>query len=624
MAYARHAETLFELGNIDQARAEKDKAYYTAASSWYSLSPEDSTRLQAINNTLTGDFAAAVKNYRQPLINASEANKTGAFLDLSKALERNGELTDAMEIYENGSISDTGFFLANLRLGILYAREQHANMALSLFTIAGRSYYANDNSEGEIEIAYQRSLLIAAMEDAQRMQAEVEDALKKADAGNITYQQIRCRLALSKILRSSNKYDDAQPYAEQALSFSVQNNNNELHAQSLLELGTVYFFQGKKGAAKITYEEALDLARQYQITVVEKRTLLQLGSLYVHGHDADQALNYVGQVEDFFRQGNYKKEIFDLLSIKAQALTIQGDLTPAIHIYYDISAKADEVDNRMIKARAQKGAGTVMYDHDDFSGALGPLYDSFSIFNSINRVSEAGYSWFLYADALLQLGHYREAEKALFQAEGLAQKNAGLTPRIDLIKAKKALSRRQFDAAIKVCQKMFAEDPNAGDQKKELPSTIEGRTIMALAFSQSGENLKAKKLIEAIDLGAKFEKETLAKMYLARAEIMLDNGQNDLAAVAAQKAQEIFNNLGKPSFEWQAWSLLSLAQIRLKDIDAAKASSARSESVFSTLLQKWGQENFNSYSARPDIKYYREVLTPAFQQAKGITAGTSR
>jgi serine/threonine protein kinase/Tfp pilus assembly protein PilF len=608
MAYARHAESLLEMGNIDEASAEKDRAYNTAANGWYSISPKDSIRLKAINNTLLGDFAAAVKNYRQLLDNVSEADKAGAFLDLGKALERNDELTEAIENYENGSIPDSGLFLAYLRLGLLYGRKQQMEMALALFDIAKRSYNAQDNSEGEIEMIYQRSVLISAMEDATRMRAETEDALEKADAGKIIYQQIRCRLALSKILRSSGKYNEAQPYAEQALSLALQNDIEDLHAQSLLELGTVYLFQHKKEDAKNTYEEALGIARQYGLTVVEKRTLLQLGSLYVNiNHEADPALDYVSQVEDFFRQGNYKKEIFDLLSIKAQALNIKGDLPAAIDIYNQLSVQADEVGNRMIKARAQKGAGTIMYAHDDFNRALDPLFDSFSIFNSINRVSEAGYSWFLYADALLQLGRYQEAGRTLLQAEGMAQKNSGLTPDIDLIKAKMALSKRQFAATIKVCKKIFAEDRDTGNQKKELPSTTEARTIIALAFARSGEKAKSKDMIEKIDLGAEFEKkETLAKVHLARAEIMLDNGRNNLAADAAQKAQEQFNRLGKPAFEWQAWLLLSQAQNRLKDIDAEKASSANWVELFSTLKQTWGEEDFKSYSERPDIKYIRE------------------
>jgi serine/threonine protein kinase len=610
MAYARHAETLFELGNIDEAYTEKDKAYNTAANSWYSLSPEDGVRLRAINNTLGGDFAAAVKNYQLLLDNASEANKAGAFLDLGKALERNDELAEAMKTYQNGSISESGLFLASLRLGILFGREQKMESALAFFDIAGRSYYSPDNPEGEIEVKYQRGLLISAMEDATRVRAEVEEALKKANADKIIYQQIKCRLALSKILRSSGKYNDAQPYAEQALSLSSQNNNNNLHAQSLLELGTVSFFQQKKQEAQNIYEEALALARQYNFTLVEKRTLLQLGALYIKDHKTDEALDYVGQVQSFFEHGDYKKELFDLLSIKAQALTIKGDLPAAIGIYTDLWAKADQVGNAMIKARAQKGAGTILYEHDDFNHALDPLFNSFSIFSSINRISEAGYSWFLYADAQLQLGHYREAETALFQAEGLAQKNPGLTPSIDLIKAKEALIKRQFAAAIKICRKMIAEDPKAGDREKTLPSTIEARVVMALAFARSGERSEARNLIDRIDINAEFKDEAaLAKIYLAQAEIMLDMGGNDLALASAQKAQEQFANLGKPAFEWQAWLLLGLAQMHLKDISSAQVSSANSNRIFSALMQNWGEEGFKSYSERPDIKYFQEKLS---------------
>jgi tetratricopeptide (TPR) repeat protein len=611
MAYARHAETLFELGNIEEARTEIAKARDTLKNSGYFLLNENSIRFQAISDTLLSEHADAIKNYQKIASYASDTEKGQAFLDLGMAFDRNEDLAKAIENYNKALTYDPNLYSAYVRLGELYGRQQDRSKSVGIFHFVSQFYNVESDAEGKIEVDYALGLLLSSLDDPTKVRSGVENALKEAEANGITYQQIKCLILLSKILRSSGEKDDALSYAEQAVSVALQNGNNDLHAQSLLELGTVYLFQQKKEKAQNTYEEALGIARQYGLTVVEKRTLLQLGSLHVGiNHEADQALDYTSQVEDFFRQGNYKKEIFDLLSIKAQALTIKGDLPAAIDIYTDLSTQADEVGNRLIQGRAQKGSGTIMYDNDDFSRALEPLYNSFAIFNSINRTSEAGYSWFLYADALLQLGHYQEAETALFQAEGLAQKNPGLTPRIDLIKAKEALIKRQFAAAIKICGKMISEDPKAGNEKTALPSTVEARTLLALAFARTGEKAKAKTLIEKIDLGGEFEeKDMLAKTYLARAEIMLDNGRNDLAADAAQKAQEQFNGLRKPAFEWQAWLLLSQAQNRLKDTDAAKASSANWAKLFSTLKQIWGEENFKSYSERPDIKYYRKAFS---------------
>ena len=102
--------------------------------------------------------------------------------------------------------------------------------------------------------------------------------------------------------------------------------------------------------------------------------------------------------------------------------------------------------------------------------------------------------------------------------------------------------------------------------------------------------------------------ETLLKISLARAEIMLENNSANPAQENARQAQESSNKLGKPSLEWTAWLLQSLAQRELKDFTAAKQSAAKADAAYSTLSQKWKPEDFKTYSERPDIKYYREQL----------------
>jgi len=600
MAHARRAEALFELGYIENAREEKDRANDLVTIQKVSLSGEDQLRLEAINNTLQSDFPSAVKNYQNLARYAYEGRRAQAYLDLGKAYERNDNRDDAIESYKRSLANTSDMPSAELRLGVLYGRRQETESSLDHFSKAEQIYKIQGNPEGDIEVSYQRGILLSAMGDATKAREEAEKSLTKARVNEIPYQQIKCLLLLSRILRSSGKSVDALPYADEAITVALKKGINSLYAQSLLESGTVYLFQSKYEEAEEKYNEALRIARQYKIAVIENRALLQLGALNVRNHKADEALNYIDQVQNFFEKGGYQIDMLDLLSIKAQAITTKGDPAAAFKIYEALLSQADKVGDVIIKARAQKGVGTILAGQDDLTKALDPVYQSYSIYNSINKTTEAGYSLVLYADILAQLGRYQEADSALNLAEGLAQKNNALTPRIDLVRAEEVLSQRRFDDAIKVCQKIFSEDPQA-----KLPSTLEARAVLALAYAQSGQAAKALSAINQIDFGSDKieEKEALAKLYLVKAEVMLESKHYALAANAARQAQENFKALGKPAFEWQAWLLLGRAQDQLKDTEAAKESLATSSVIFSTLSQKWNPEDFESYSARPDVKF---------------------
>jgi serine/threonine protein kinase len=609
MAHARDAEALYELGYIENAREARERANEIISNSSLGLSAQDNFRLQAINKTILFEFDSAAKKYQELLEYTPDSDKAQVYLDLGRAYERNENLPEAIESYRKALTYNADLAPANLRLGILYGRQQEFEKSSSFFSAAERFYKIQNNSEGEIEVSYQRGLLLSTTGDATRAQAEIENSLKKAEINEIPYQQIKCLLLMSRILRSSGKTGEALSFANQAVSSAQQNNIDYLSAQSLLELGTVYFFLSRYEEAKNNYEEALRLARQYKATVLEKRILLQFGAFSVQQHQAEEALNYVNQVQSFFEKGGYKKDMLDLLSIKAQAITIKGDFKTALDTYRDLFAKAAEVGDQVQKARAQKGIATMLANQDDLSNALLAMYESYAIYNSINKTFEAGYSLITYADILSQLGRYEEAVAALNQAEGLAVKYNQLMPRINLVRSKKTLSERNFNRAIQITRQIIT-----ADAELKRASTIEAKAILALALVQSGQKLKAKEIIEEIDLNnSKLdEAEIVARIYLIRAEIKLANNLPESALEDAHKAQESFNKLGKPSFEWIAWLLISLAEQQLKDFTSAKQAAANAGVIFSTLSQKWKPEDFKSYSEKTDVKHYQQQLLKSY------------
>mgnify|MGYP002779568280 CR=1 FL=1 len=618
MARLRRAEALYELGFTENAREERAAVNDAVTNGALRLSTADNFRLQAINKTILSDFEAAVKNYRELATSyapAAEADKAQAFLDLGRALERNENLPEAIESYQQSLSRNPDSAAANLRLGVLYGREQDFEKSEAHFAAAERLYKIQNVSEGEIEVGFQRGLLLSGRGDAAKAQEEAAHALKKAEINNISYQQIKCLLLVSRILRSMSKSEEARPFAEQAVSNSRQNGIDVLHVQSMQELGTVQFFLNDYENAKKTYDEALRLARQYGATTLENRVLLQLGAFYVRQHKADESLDCINQARAFFENGGYRKDMLDLLSIQAQALTVKGEYKAAREIYNDLLARAKQVGDRVQQARALKGVSEMLVNQDDLSGALAPMYESYAIYNSINRTFDGGFSLLAYADILWQLGRYAEAEEMLHQAEGLAQKHPQLRHRFYLVQSKKLFSERRFDDAISFAQKAVALDPQL-----TRPSALEAKSVIALADLHSGQKARAKTVIEEIDAGKLKDIEAAAVVSLARAEIMLVNNLPDRALTDARRALELSEKIGKSSLQWRAWLFASLAERQIERQQAppatpqdssttgAKQSVAQAGVVFSTLSQKWQPGDFKTYTERPDIKYYRSLF----------------
>lgn len=605
MARAGHAEALLELGNTEDAREERTRAKEIASNNRIALSPTDEFRLQAISQTLLSDFDSAVKSYREIVNYSDAANKAQAYLYLGRALERDENLPEAIDSYRQTIAFNPDSAAANLRLGILSGRVQEFEKADAFFGAAERLYKIQNDSEGEIEVSYQRGLLLSTRDDATRALKEVENSLKRAEINQIDYQQVKCLMLMSRILRLSGKRDEATAFATRAVAAARQNNINYLQVQSLFELGTVYLYQYKYDEAKNNYDEALRLARQFNLTVLEKRIILQFGSFYVQRHQAEEALETVNQVEQFFEKAGYQKEMFDLLSIRAQALNIKSDFKTALETYRNLLERAEQVGDQIQKARAQKGIGTMFANQDNLSDALAPLYESYSIYNSINKTFDGGFSLIAYADILWRLGRYSEADAALNQAEGLAVANAQLTPLINLTRAKKFLSERNFAQSVEAAKQVIAADPELKKNR-----TLEAKSVFALALARSNQKAKAAEIINEINLDtAKIEEaETLLHIYLARAEIMLENNSSETARENARAARELADKIGKPSLEWIACLLESFAERRLKDFTAAKQSSAQADIIYSTLSQKWKPEDFKSYAERPDVKFFREQL----------------
>lgn len=601
MAKIRLAESLYDLGYIEDAKHTKELADDLYANGKFALSDQEELRFQAINKTLLSQFDAAIEKYKELTEDADEAGKAQAHFDLGRAYERDENLPEAMKSYEKVLTYNSASASANLRLGILHGRNQEFEKSEQFFAAAENLYKTQSNPEGEIEVSYQRGIFLSSKGDSEKAKESVITSLKKAEINDIPYQQIKCLLLMSRILRSSGKPDEAMPFAEKADSLARRNNINNLQTQSVLETGTVFLFQINLDKAESKYEEALRLARQYKLKVWENRTLMQLASLAEQKHEADKALDYINQCQNFFEKGNYKKDMLDLLSIKGRAITFKGKFDEALEIYRDLFKRSDEIGDQFQKARSLKGIGTILAKQDKLSDALEPLYDSYSLYNSINKTFEASYSLLSYTDVLLELGRVKESENMLNQLEGLSQKYKQLVSDKKFLTAKAFLIKGKYEESIKIAEELIKE--------YDFAQTFQTRIVVASAYNKIGQKQRAKKIIQEVISSENMgdDESNTALAYLTQAEIALAN-DNNKALESGSKAQDMLNKLGKSSLEWQAWVLIGLAHKKLNNLESTREAFANAEVIYSTLSQKWSAEDFKSYSERTDISYFHQLL----------------
>ncbi|NNE98070.1 MAG: tetratricopeptide repeat protein, partial [Pyrinomonadaceae bacterium] len=565
----------------------------------------DSVRLEAINKTLQLDFQTAAKRYRDLSEHADGTEKAIAFFDLGRAHERNLNLSEAMESYQNALAINSSFASASLRIGMLYGRQLDYKKAASYFSSAEDAFKSQRRIEGEIEVINQRAKLLSGKGDATEAIEAVKTSIDKARINEIPYQQIKCLSLLSRILRSDSRTTEARPFAEEAVSIARRFDLKAQIAESLKELGTVQFFLGKDDVAEKLFEEALSTARQSKQKLIENRVLLQLGAFYVQENKADKALKYVNQVADFFEKGGYEKDMLDVLRVRAQVYDNKGDFKTTLAIYKDLVKRADRSGNLFMKAWGKRGIGRTAANLDKLRLALPELNESYSIFNSINQSFFAGYCLLSHADVAMQLGNYQKAYFSLNLAEGIAQKHKRLIPRTNVMRARIAISERKFAEAVKIAEQIITEDPTG-----RLASTFEAKTIMSLGFTYLGKKPKGMRLIEETFAGkiAEDDPHAAARAHLIRAEIMLENDFAEKAKESVAKAQDVLKKLSKPSLKWRAWLFHSLAVKNLNDAGLGKESAAKADAIFSTLSQKWNSKDFSTYAERPDIKHYRKLL----------------
>ncbi len=220
-----------------------------------------------------------------------------------------------------------------------------------------------------------------------------------------------------------------------------------------------------------------------------------------------------------------------------------------------------------------------------------------------------GYALLNLGATLWWLGQNDEARKLLGEASDIVkQKGSSFTAleaAIGLMEAQIALSERRLREAE--AQSRQALDL-AGAEDKFV--AVQGKYLMGLSQALGGRAPAGQALCQqasdaAVPLGDPL---LIAKSQLALAEAALAAGDAKTALDMAKRAQTFFDGTGLSESNWRASLIAGLASQKANDPDSAQRYLTTAGSGLSSLQQKWGEEVFKSYVARPDIQGYRRSL----------------
>ncbi|MGA2268456.1 MAG: protein kinase [Bryobacteraceae bacterium] len=599
MAHARLAEAWLELDYADKAKEEMLRAAPPGASSRPARAEQ--LYLQAVHLTLTDDFAAAVEKYREIMGRTPADEKANAYVDLGRAYEKNENLKQAVECYQEATRRQPQYPAAWLRLAILYGRQMDQAKAAAAFGEAEPLYRSLSNLEGVTEVLYQRATLANRLGKFGEARAQLQQALEMSRSTGNLHQQIVALLQLSNVEHRANDAQ-AQNLAAEAIDLARANGLENLTTRGLIDLGNAYFVRGEDEEAKKYFAQALEYARRYKSQRSEARALLSLGSLELQQQETEGGLRDVEQALAWYQRGGYQKETAQALILMGRAQREKGDYPAALRSFQQQLEIARKLGDQTQVALSNQGLGTVLESQERWPDALAHYREAGDVARQSGDQLNVAYSLMDSSRVLWHLGRYGEAQQAL-EAMGPAVSPA-LRAQADAVRGWMALSQRQFAVALASGRRVLSQARVSSETAAEV------RSMVGLALAGTGVRREAVASTgEAVALAMQSRQPWLmAQTGLAHAEALLAGGDARRALETALAAQQGSAGAGRQEAEWHCWLAASRAAAALGDGPKSREYAAQASNLLAVLEQKWDPDSYKRYLARPDIQYARSQL----------------
>ena len=608
LAHARLAEAWNELDDSEKAKGEMLQAL-AAQSSHPAARTADALYVDAIHRTLMGDFPAAIRTYKQLLGQAPAAEVAQILVDLGRTQQSNGEPSNALESYRLARQRDPNNAAAHLRTGILLGRSGELREAGSEFDLADSLYLSLSNTEGQTEVLYQRGVLASTTGELPEARAELEKAIQLSKATSATYQEIAATLQLSVVTYQEGNAEGAERLASGATRRARDSGMANMAARGLTALGNAQFLKVDFSRAETTLQEALALARRYQLRRYEARALLSLANLHQQQGAADAVLKEAESALAFYRQAGFRGETISCLTLIARANRDKGKYEEALHAFEQQRSLAEGTNDQKQMAFAEQGIATVLFRQEHWPDALTRYQRYYNIASSIQSRDGIGRALLGQADILWRLGRHEEASKTLDETEKFTGPpgSAGQLPSlIAAVRAAVAFSRGLYRESAAWARRTSDMAGTTG-QVQALTDCIGGLALVRAGSISEGKRLCSAGSAAAAALDDRF---VALEDQLAMAEILLAAGEAHAADETARNALEDFERTGRKESAWRAWAIVAQSRRRSGDLAGATQAAQAASDRLAELRTQWGPTAFDGYLHRADLAALLQATRP--------------
>jgi serine/threonine protein kinase/tetratricopeptide (TPR) repeat protein len=607
LAHARLAEAWNELDYSDKAKDELLRVN-TLVPDRSVLTEIDRLYLEAINAVVVNDFARAAELYNQ--IAQKTPDKAEVYVDLGRAYEKNDDVEKAISSYSKAAELDRNYATAFLRSGIVYIRKTDMSSAKSTLGRAEELYVDLGNLEGRTDVLYWRGVLFTDQGNYDEARGGLQQALNFANATGNESQRINVLLQLSRLSYNEGESAKANDYANQALTFAEQSGLNNLAASALIDLGNAYNTKNEYDHAEETFRRALDLAVRNKARRLEAFSRFNLGAVLIQKFRADEGLPLVEKALEFFRQGNYRKQILQSLTYIGRGHRYKGEYDEARKLFQEKLQQAEAATDRRNVANAQGDIATAFVKQKRYPEALQHYDTAYPIFKNLGEKLRIAYNRMNRGNVLWQLGLYEDARASLAEAEVIAvvpdNQLKAVLAEIELTRAQIELSSGHYPEAIKGSQRALEL---AG--KQFLDVAVLAKITLGLSQTLAGNKLPGRHTCEEALAMARDESEEslISDATLALATALYESGDAAGALKQALIAAERAGRFGEQEPAWRTWLTAARSSLRAGDKEEARLHAAKANDALANLQAQWGAETFERYQSRPDIQILRKQLS---------------
>lgn len=592
LAYARLAEVAAELDDPAAASEHLVRLSQLAVDERRLPKPEQ-WRLWAVRALVLRDVDRAVARY-QSLVEETP-REPSAFVDLGRAQEAAGRRADARASYEHALALNGQYAAAHLRRGMLESLDSNWEAALAAFGQAERLYRAASDLEGETQVLLGRGMMLVDKGgDRQAARRDLERALALAEESKSIYQKVKAELGLSIVTASEGRIADAERIASAAVAEALAKGLDTVAAGGLVDLAATLLFAQKDDLAAQQLERALQLAERRGAKLTAARAKIQLAEVYARGNRAADAVKVIDEVLPFLRNGRYRRNELEALSIQAGAQQRSGNPDEARRISSEVLAVADSIGDETQAAVAASSLANVTATLGNLPEALRLRDRAEAIHRKQGDRLALPYDLTNRAELLSRLGRGSDADAALDEVQaGIAaglESYVGRERRATLLRALNAATQLRCGDALPLLDRLLA-DASANDSAAGLAPALQ-----RFCHARTGRRVAGVLSPASPSLDRAVARE---RQYWAAAAALQ---AGDLASALAEARQglSLLGDLPNDELRWRLAAIGATAARRRGEADAAARLATASRESLARLRGAW-KTDAEHYERRPDL-----------------------